>query len=522
MSKLLNDSVMRFSKTQHTNESKRQFCKSAVAGGMALAFGQSLTTASAAQSDCSAKTAEQGFASTFINVPEEFSATRVKFDKPLPEGLSGTLYRNGPARMQRGDTRYNHWFDGDGMVHAFKLQGNDLVHKGKMVATARSIAEEKAGRFLWGGFGTAFEDSLSITSPDDVNVANISVLPIGDEVLALWEAGSPYRVHAETLETLGRHVFSPETDGMAFSAHPRVDPQGRIWNFGYLSGTGKLALYDLNADGSLNRAAVIDAPNADMVHDFVITDDYLVFLLPPLKFKPFNDPSNTFVDAFEWDANGAVEVVVVDKANLNVMNQFQLPAFFAFHFGNAWQEGGTIRIEVATTGDFHPLMDAITHATRGERAPAQLSTSQAMEVKLDLSTKQASMQALPTSGVDFPRFDQRFTGQRTDHLFMLDQSTEAPAGIIGFNRVTALNRKTEMQTHFDYGEHVLAEEHIFVPESAKPEGAGWLVGTSYDWQTCRTSLSVFNASHIEDGPICQAELPYSLPMGLHGQFVAAV
>jgi len=389
-----------------------------------------------------------------------------------------------------------------------------------MVATDRSQAEEKAGRFLWSGFGTGFENSLGVNEPDDLNVANISVLPIGDEILALWEAGSPYRVHAETLETLGRHVFSPETDGLSFSAHPRVDPQGRIWNFGYLSGTGKLALYDLNPNGTLNRATVIDAPNADMVHDFAITDDYLIFLLSPLRFNAVNDPSKAFVDAFEWDNDGSVEVIVVEKSNLKVLHQFQLPPFFAFHFGNAWQDRNNIHIEVATSADFHPLMDAILHAMRGERAPVPLTTEQAIEVRLDLGTKQASMEPLPTTGVDFPRYDQRFTGRRTNHLFMLDRTQSMPGGIIGFNAISALNRKSDTQTRFDYGAHVLAEEHIFVPKRDAPEGTGWLVGTSYNWLTCRTSLSVFNSQFIEDGPICQAELPYSLPMGLHGQFVA--
>jgi len=30
----------------------------------------------------------------------------------IPEWLSGTLVRNGPARFEAGDRRVNHWFDG--------------------------------------------------------------------------------------------------------------------------------------------------------------------------------------------------------------------------------------------------------------------------------------------------------------------------------------------------------------------------------------------------------------------------
>ncbi|HEY9741210.1 MAG TPA: carotenoid oxygenase family protein, partial [Coleofasciculaceae cyanobacterium] len=30
----------------------------------------------------------------------------------IPEGLRGSLYRNGPGRLERGGVRVGHWFDG--------------------------------------------------------------------------------------------------------------------------------------------------------------------------------------------------------------------------------------------------------------------------------------------------------------------------------------------------------------------------------------------------------------------------
>ncbi len=496
--------------------SRRNFCQGIVAGSLAAAFGQ-VPTASAAEGTVP----QQAFASSFLNVPDTYGPTRVTFDRALPKGLRGTLYRNGPARMQRGDTRYNHWFDGDGMVHAFRLDDRGMTHTGRMVETERSRKEEAAGRFLWGGFGTGFDHAQSVTGPDDINVANISVLPAGDDILALWEAGSPYRMHAETLETLGRHVFSAETDGLPFSAHPRVDPTGRIWNFGYLSGSGKLVLYDLNSDGTMHRAKLIDAPNADMVHDFAITDRYLVFVLLPLRFKPDGSTTKGFIDSLKWDADGATHVLVVDKDTLEISNRFELPAFFAFHMGNAWQDGDILQVEIATAPDFHPMMAEIEAATLGKRLPAPQGASQAAEIRLNLRTGVALIDALPTTGIDFPRFDQRFTGHRTEQLFMASQTASKPDAVFGFNAITAFDRRTDQESVFDYGRDTLAEEHIFVPTPGGRQGQGWLVGTSYNWQRCRTTFSVFNASAVADGPIAQAELPYALPLGLHGQFVEA-
>ncbi len=496
---------------------RRRFCQSMLAGATIAVSGISPSQLWADNQPMP----HQAFASSFDNVPEAFGPTRVAFNRALPDELRGTLYRNGPARMQRGDTRYHHWFDGDGMVHSFELTGDSLIHRAKMVDTERSIKEAAAGRFLRDGFGTAFADSQPISGPDDLNVANISVLPLGDEVLALWEAGSAWRLDAKRLDTLGRKIFSPETDGLPFSAHPRIEPNGRIWNFGYLSGSGKLILYDLNANGSLNRVSIIDAPNADMVHDFAITERYLVFVLQPLFFKDASSDRKAFADRLQWNADQPVHVLVIDKQSLQIAHRFELPAFFAFHMGNAWQDGSTIRIEVATANEFKPLMRQIVQATTAQPLTLLPTAPNAHEIVLDTAGGRATIEALPGTGVDFPRFDQRFTGQPTQQLFMLGRSAQMPHDVFGFNRVCRIDRRTQSEKIFDYDANAIAEEHLFVPAPGDRQGDGWLIGTSFNWQQQQTTLSVFDAQHIEDGPIAECRLPYALPLGLHGQFVQA-
>ena len=500
--------------TTFNGHSRRAFCKAILAYATATA-GLSSSELFAANE----LLPYEAFASSFAQVPETYGPTRVKFDRPLPAGLDGTLYRNGPARMQRGDTRYHHWFDGDGMVHSFTLQDNSVTHRAKMVRTDRLVAEEQAGRFLWGGFGTSFDHALPVMHPDEVNVANISVLPLGEEILALWEAGSPWRLDAKTLETLGRKVLSDDTDGLPFSAHPRIDPTGRIWNFGYLSGSGKLILYDIKANGQLNRTSVIDAPNADIVHDFAVTDRHLVFVLQPLLYRANSAPNIAFADRLHWDENEPVHVLVVDKQSLQITHRFELPALFAFHMGNAWLDDSSIHIEVATAPSFAPLMQQVVAATTGQKAGTPPSQPRTEEIVLDLRKKTARVNPLPTSGIDFPRFDQRFTGSATRHLYMMGRSDAMPDTAFGFNMVTAMNRNNDSEQRFDYGPHTIAEEHLFVAAPGNKQGNGWLVGTSYNWQQQRTTLSVFNADQLHDGPIAAAALPYGLPLGLHGQFV---
>ncbi len=463
----------------------------------------------------------QAFSKSFNHFKPLLGPTEVRFNNRLPPELSGTLYRNGPARMQRGSMQYHHWFDGDGMMQSFRLHGDTLTHQGKVIYTDKYKAEEKKDKFLWSSFGTTVPDAQIPQKPDDVNVANISVLPMGDELLALWEAGSAWRIDPETLETLGRKVFSDQTNGLPFSAHPRVDTDGRIWNFGYMSGMDQLLMYELEPSGALKRTAIIESPKTNMVHDFAMTDKYLIFALMPIEFTiPSGAGFPSFLSMLSWDENSSVDILVIDKETLSVVNRIEMPPFFAFHFGNAWQDGDQLRIETAKATGFDALMQEIENATLGKKVIVESSQPNAIDIIVNINNGTVSTETLPFIGGDFPCFDERYAGSNTNSLIMLQRSKDMPDDVIGFNTVAAMNRKAEQMASFSYGSTVIAEEHVFVPKPQGKESDGWLIGTAYDWQSERTMLSVFDTGFISDGPIATATLPYGLPIGLHGKYVS--
>ncbi len=457
----------------------------------------------------------------FVDIPETYGPTAVAFTGRLPQGLRGTLFRNGPARMQRGPTAYGHWFDGDGMVHAYRIGDGGLMHRAAMVRTDRYVAEEAAGRYLRGGFGTAFAGSLPVATPDDLNVANISVLPLVDsqgraELLALWEGGSPYRVDPQSLATRGRKVWSPETDGMPFSAHPRVDPDGTVWSFGYLPGSGKLALYQLDRGGALVRAGLIDAPSADMVHDFAVTERSLVFVLMPLEFHA--DPADAaFVDRYRWNPGRPSVVLVIDKLTWQPTLRAEIPPIALFHLGNAWEDQGTLHIPVIEVQDFAATMAEIRALTAG-KPTTHGSGSSLVEIVVDRSVRRARVERTGLAATEFPSWDRRHTGRRTaSHYGVVRTATS----VIGFNGVARFDWASGRSDVHDHGADWIVEEHVFVPQPGGGVDRGWLVGTAYHWPTRTTRLAVFDAARVGAGPIAEARLPYGVPLGLHGSFVAA-
>src|SRR5438552_2992185 len=60
----------------------------------------------------------------FRDLPRQHGFERLAVEGRLPEGLRGTLYRNGPSLFSTFGRRYTHWFDGDGALSAVRFDGD--------------------------------------------------------------------------------------------------------------------------------------------------------------------------------------------------------------------------------------------------------------------------------------------------------------------------------------------------------------------------------------------------------------
>jgi carotenoid cleavage dioxygenase len=201
-----------------------------------------------------------------------------------PAELRGRFYRNGPALFERGGERYHHWFDGDGMVQQFSIGDGAVTHRGRLVRTTKLRAERQAGRFLLSAFGTQVDGTPPVGGPDAFSTANTNALEHAGRVLALWEGGSAWALDPKDLSTQGAVTWGPGLAQVPFSAHPKVDPQGHLWNIGAMG--GKLIGWHIDPAGKLAQVQLTDSPfPGGMVHDMAVTARHLVVPLPPLKLN---------------------------------------------------------------------------------------------------------------------------------------------------------------------------------------------------------------------------------------------
>ncbi len=419
-----------------------------------------------------------------------------------PADLAGTLYRNGPARFRRGASSVSHWFDGDGLVRAWRINGGDASLAARFVDTPKRRLEERLGRIVQPGFGSAMRPGSEVGGPDDANAANTNVIAVGGQLLALWEAGSAFALDPETLATKGPVTFRPDLKQMPFLAHPRIEPSGRIWNIG--SGGESAFIWRLSASGQFEAGQAIRLPMASYMHDFTATERHLVILCQPWVQTSSHVP---FMESLSWQPERGSRVLVIDKDDLTKRREYELPPLFFFHLGDAWEEAdGTIRFD----GCFHK--DPI-FAIKGAPALVEGRHEHGERPELTLVTLRPDGRAdLAAAGItaEFPRSAPETAGLPRRHLvhvggYRPDRPFARSVGIWDWER--------SANDSFDFGAQQLVEE--FVPVR------GHLVGTTLNLAAKATELHVFDSRRVADGPVVSWRSTVALPLTFHGNWLAA-
>lgn len=438
-----------------------------------------------------------------------------------PEALRGAFYRNGPGSQTVGGRRYRHWFDGDGLVHRWGIGGGRVSYRARYVATRKRTAEAAAGRPLAAAFGTRW-DGVPFSPPDAMNPANIAVLPLAGRLLALWEAGSAYDLDPATLMTAGERVWRRDLAGMPFSAHPKTDPDGTVWNFGVDYPSGRMFVWQVGADGALRRCAEIAERHPGMLHDMAVTERHILFLLAPFTIDPALWGTVPFLDTHRWHADAPLRAVAVDKDTLAVARRWELPAGFGFHFGNAWEEAdGTIRCDFCLAPDAGLVDRTLRLVMRGERAESAPPRTTLITLHPDGRTL---VEPLSAGLAEFPRVDPRVVGRRNRALFHLERRADGTGPWLG--AVVRRDMETGAVDRFDHPPGTIAEEMVVVPRpGGVAEGDGWLLGTVLavgdTGDRSRTGLLLFDAARLSAGPVAEAWLDAPLPLGFHGAFAQA-
>ncbi|MEM9938405.1 MAG: carotenoid oxygenase family protein [Pseudomonadota bacterium] len=438
------------------------------------------------------------------------SPMQLVFGTP-PKDLSGALYRNGPAQLQHGEDYASHWFDGDGLIHRIAIDEGRAVHSGRFVQTHKRKAELEAGAFIAPGFGTQGDPSFPVMSSDDVNAANTSVMMVDGELLALWEGGSAFSLDAETLDTHGPKVWRDDLAGMPFLAHPKVEPNGRIWNLGM--GGANVVIYKIAANGMLEDFGIVNIGKEAYIHDWAMTERHLVILVQPWINT---SPIPPFIDSFVWQPEDGLKVLIVEKDDMTKQRWAQAPARAFYHTGSAWEDAdGTIRVDAALYRE--PVLGegGGTAEIRGDWQPQDGFVTDFTQIVIPPSGD-ASLIETGLNG-EFPQINPRYSGMSRKLTAL---ASGAAPDRPGATALSVHNWETGETDTFDFGRDRMVEEFLFVPkEGGLREEDAWLIGPVLNLKAKAREICVFDAARVSDGPVCIWRADYTWPLGFHGTWV---
>ena len=437
----------------------------------------------------------------------------------IPSELQGSLYRNGPGRLERGGKRIGHWFDGDGAILAVHFNEKKATATYRYVNTEGYQQEAAADKFLYPNYGmTAPGGFWNNWTKELKNVANTSVLALPDKLLALWEGGLPHALDLQTLKTQGKDNLSDSLTNSPFSAHPKIDPTtGDIFNFGVtISGKTNLNFYRCHRSGKIKQQNSLSLDGLSIVHDFVLAGEYLVFFVPPvrLNFPPVILGLKSFSDAMKWKPELGTQILVFDRHTLNLVSKIETDAWYQWHFTNGYVDRDRlITIEFVRYQDFKTNQYLKEVATGKTSTPAKGTL---WEVKIDPQIgKVIDTKELLDLGCEFPVVPQHQVGQpwRYTHLSVYKKGTDISQELL--NAIARFDRHTGNLSIANIEENCYPTEPIYVSHPDNPK-QGWLLTVVYDGNNDSSEVRIYPCDRLEDEPICRLGLPSIVPHGFHG------
>lgn len=452
----------------------------------------------------------------FAPVYEELDAADLEVEGSVPADLTGAYLRNGPNPRFPPLGSYTYPLEGDAMIHGVWLEGGRARYRNRWVRTKGMEAEERAGRALFGGVMTPSFVDMSLLGPDPDPGwpfrldPFINVVRHAERYLALPEGAPPYEVTG-ALDTVGLFDFGGALpDGIC--AHPKFDPTtGEMVVFRYGFEEPYLSWAVVDADGRVSRGPVtVDGVGKTfMIHDFTITERFLVLVVAPAVFDL--EAMAQGGDVLSWQPELGTRIAVIPRDGSGSTRWLETDAFFVWHYANAFEAGEEILLDFPWWSDF-----SMGPSSTSSRAGAFV------RAHLGLESGKVTLDHLDDLPGEFPRIDDRLTGRPHRYLTLARKSGRHEGLIVGeFDQLCRFDMQTGSSTGATTD--MSLGEVVFAPRDGGHEeldGYYLTYGTSLA-DTDRSYLVMWDAGEFPSEPLAKVRMPQRIPGGLHGNWLPA-
>jgi carotenoid cleavage dioxygenase-like enzyme len=463
----------------------------------------------------------------FEPISTEIEADDLSVEGSLPPDLAGVYFRNGPDPRFTPLGSYTYPLEGDGMIHGLWIEHGRARYANRWIHTRGMGAEEQAGRALYGGLMTpAFVDvDLLGPNPDPGWPFRldpfISVIRHAGRYLALGEGTPPYEVTAN-LETVGLFDFAGGLPA-GLCAHPKIDPiSGEMIVFRYDVEAPFLTWAIIGPDGIVTRppTAVEGVDSGFMIHDFAITEHYLVLTIGPAVLDL--DAMLTGGAVLQWQPDLGTRIAVIPRDGSTKPVWIHTDAFWAWHFANAYEpkspstagqpvDDGRIVLDFPWWSSLGLGLGGGTEAIDGAMTRATL----------DPGRGGLTLEHLDHAATEFPRIDDRLTGR--PHRFLTVTSASGRGGLVRGEHDRLVRYDMTAGTSVGFDCDAVIGEVVFAPrQGGSDELDGYYLTFASSLGTDRQAwVYVWDASQFPSAPRAKVRIPQRVPNGLHGNWLPA-
>jgi len=457
----------------------------------------------------------------------------------IPDDIDGVFLRNG-TNLQFRETRGRyHMFNGAGMLHQVQVRNGKASYTNVYVKTPRYRVEESAGEDVYlhfgdiaGGGKAGFLRMMIMALKQRFGVIpKLDVLESGNNTTAiqfhhnklycLQETGYPFALEAEVEQ--GRLRLSGDGDfdtfnsklDAPFTAHPKIDPATGDW-FAFSTEFRSGNLYhSVLKKGELAHHSVIDVqkPAPAFVHDYFLTQNYLIFPDLSLRFSPkemFGPQQSPMV--FDPAYKMRWGVIRRDHAAGDPVRWFstQQPGHL-WHVVNGWEEtrddGGTDIVLFAPVFRSYPSNIPIHNP---EEPHATFN-----KWRLNLESGEVTEdRELLNHFYERPSFNTAYLGRPARYAYLLDEEKEGmmAKGVLKYDVIA----EAEV-AYFGYGEYY-GGEALFVPrKDSASEDDGYLF--ELIMADDKAALLILDAATMTE--VTRLPLPQRVPFGVHSCWLNA-
>ena len=422
---------------------------------------------------------KDNFAPTF----EETTATDLTVTGEIPKALAGRLLRNG-ANPQSGYSA--HWFLGNGMLHGVEIQnGNANWYRNRYVKTPLYLNPDA--------------DVMDSLGDLTMSAANTHVIHHAGKILALEEGHWPFHI-SDDLETVGPHNYDGKLT-CPMTAHPKICPEtGELLAFAYGMSEPYLQYIRVSASGELVQLEPITVKGATMIHDFNVTQNYVIFMDLPAVWN-FEGMAETGLPIV-WDESYGARLGVMPRNGTDAdVTWYEIEPCYVFHPFNAYEDGNKIVIDVSRMEDT---------MKPGSNSPPLL-----YRWVIDQDKGTVTETQMDDRVVEFGRVCDTVVGKQNQFGYC---AAFAPQGPVAEGYVKYDMQKGTSEYHDLKGGQ--GSEPVFVKDpSGASEDDGWVMSYVYQPETDTSEVIILDSRGFEKDPVARIHLPVRVPAGFHGNWV---